>query len=725
MLGVFLRLFVAGFSLALAGVLALAAAHSAHAEATLHGRAFDARTREPIAAVRVTLDSLVVRTSASDGTFEFESLQAGWHVLVFEHVAYATRRVSIQWPSASPVLLVELEPRFYQVAPIKVTAERAILSLPVSSVSFTREATTLTAGNIANDPLRTVQSHPSAASAGVDFLSAMAVRGGDTEELRVYFDDFPLRHYAHLGGFSSVVYDDMLESTILVPGAAPIRYQGTLSGIVVFAPQNPETSSTSARYDITSMALGVNRVASSDLKLQVAAKSSFFNLPVYQQLGVDDRSFRDLLARVIWSPRESLALTPTLLLAKDSETGSPLGGVAQEREVFSTLAGIECLYQPSLWEFKLRPYFSYYESRDALTWSASDREHRLTEVRMAGEISRQGSVVGIAVLGEAGSIQHDGYGNDRTDTPFSAASELRLIYRDAAALVLGGGGSREEWTSKVEPEVYGSLRVNLGERLSLCGAGRRSHQTPFVFSERRYFASVPLDAGDLMLGFDPTQEARSVRIDQASVEAHLELPLHTSIEGNGFWRRYDGLLAWDWTAFPTPRGVTNGGSGRGEGYEVTLARNDLDLFSFSVSASRARVWKTEGTLAEERVGDFDKPDGWQAAATVRLSHDLRVSVRWTDVDGRPYTQYWSQTTPPPDDQVNAMRLDRFQRLDVKLTVDTFSAPFHVTVFLDLVNLLNHRNIATMYALETSPGEFTTVPYGGTTFFPIGGVNVRW
>ena len=47
------------------------------------------------------------------------------------------------------------------------------------------------------------------------------------------------------------------------------------------------------------------------------------------------------------------------------------------------------------------------------------------------------------------------------------------------------------------------------------------------------------------------------------------------------------------------------------------------------------------------------------------------------------------------------------------------------VFLDLVNALNKRNIAATYALEVNPGEFTTVPYGGTRFFPIGGLTIRW
>ncbi len=696
----------------------------AHAQPGLRGVAIAARSRKPIAGVRVTADSLTMRTTLPDGTFDFGILDPGRHELLFEHVAYLSRRVAIEWPVATP-FTVELEPRVYQVAPVKVTGERTIPSLPVSAVTFDRGASALTAGNIASDPLRTVQAHPSAATAGIDFLSAMSIRGGDTEELRVYFEQFPLRHYAHLGGFSSVVYDDMLKTITLVPGAPPPRYHGALSGIIVFTPQEPDTHSVSLRYDITSLAAGINHVLSPTVKVQASGKFNTFNLPVYQQVGVDDRSFRDFLGRVIWSPNESLTVTPTLLLATDSESGSPLSTVSRQRETSSAIAGVDIDYRFDEWGLSLQPQYSYFRSSDELTWRATPYEHVLNEARLAGEIARQGSAFGLAINGEVESIQHQGYGGDRSDIPFAAAGEFRYLLRDAAALVLGAGVTREEWTSNVAPEAYGSLRVNLTRRLSLQGALRRSHQTPFVFSDQRYFASIPIDAGDLMNGYDPDEEVHSVRMDQASVEAHVQLPYLFSLEGNGFWRAYDALPTWDWSSFPLPLDVGHRGSGHGDGYEVVLARHDPDRFSFAVTMSRARVSKREGTLSVERPGDYDKPDAWQATSTVRLSEDLRISVRWTDVSGLPFTSYTAQSTPPPDEQVNAERLERFQRLDVKLSVETYSEPFHVTVFLDLVNLLNHKNIATMYALELSEGVFTSAPYGGTSFFPIGGVTVRW
>ncbi|HEU4366136.1 MAG TPA: hypothetical protein VFT13_11805 [Candidatus Krumholzibacteria bacterium] len=135
--------------------------------------------------MRVTLDSLTVRISGPDGSFDFGAVEAGSHVLVFEHISFLRRELAFEWPRPGLPPFVELEAAQFTVDPIEVAGAREVPALPVSAVTFDRELATLTAGNIANDPLRTVQSHPSAATAGIDFLSTMAIRGGDTEEFRV------------------------------------------------------------------------------------------------------------------------------------------------------------------------------------------------------------------------------------------------------------------------------------------------------------------------------------------------------------------------------------------------------------------------------------------------------------------------------------------------------------------------------------------------------------
>jgi hypothetical protein len=209
------------------------------------------------------------------------------------------------------------------------------------------------------------------------------------------------------------------------------------------------------------------------------------------------------------------------------------------------------------------------------------------------------------------------------------------------------------------------------------------------------------------------------------VEAALDLPLGFTVAYNAFWREYDNLLTWNGDAFPNPSTVTSDGDGHGRGYEVTLVRNDPDFITLSLAASRARVWKREGTLGVEKVGDFDRPASWQAGASIKLSERVRVSLRWMDVDGRPYTLYQNTTAAPADSEINALRLRRFQRLDVKATYMIKMDEFDGEIFVDFINMLNRSNISMRYAIEDPAGGYTSLPYTGTRWFPIAGATVRW
>ncbi len=715
-----------GFAAALFVLSMVFPNHEVCAEKTLHGKVVDAETNLPIEFVTVILNSSESRVSAKDGTFDFGSILHGKHVLTFEHISYERRVMRIRWPEQEVPLVAELVPSQFVMDEIVVEDERSLPSLPVSATAFTREELAAAVGNIANDPLRTVQSQPSCATGGIDFLSKMAVRGGDTEEHRVYFDGYPLDHYAHVGGFAGLVYDDMLESTVLVPGTSPIQYKGNLSGIVLMKPARADTSFRSFRFDITSMAGGISQVVNPSLSFQISAKTSFFNLPVYQEASVRERSFRDFLGRITYAPGRSVTMTTTLLTATDNEEGYAMDGVRPEREVSSMLAGVQVVYRPSRWEIDMRPSYSLYDSRDAVSWRRERRTHRLKEARLEVGVSRQGTVVGLGMSADVGTVRHSGSGGAWRDTPYWVSAELRLMYKDAASVMLGAGGSREPWTADFEPEAYGSAWLYLGNLATASAGFRRSHQSPFLFNERRYFASIPIDAGDLLSKYEPSWEnAPAVRMDQSSVNATINLPLRCSLEFNGFQRHYGRLLTWDWDVFPGFKNVKSKGEGHAVGYEIVFRRDDPDFLSIMAAVSRARVYKREGTLAGERIGDFDRPLSWQTGFNVELLAGVRLALRWMDVAGRPFTSYANGGDLPADEDVNSMRLLNFQRLDAKLSYRFINEPIAGEGFIDVINFLDRGNIVMMYALEVSPGEFVTVPYGGTRFFPIVGVTVRW
>ena len=234
---------------------------------------------------------------------------------------------------------------------------------------------------------------------------------------------------------------------------------------------------------------------------------------------------------------------------------------------------------------------------------------------------------------------------------------------------------------------------------------------------------VEITAASVPLGGEPRSQLAPWF--QVSLETTLELPLGFAVAYNGFWREYDRLLTWDWDDFPAPGNVRSDGDGHGYGYEIALTRDDPGFLTVALAMSRARVWKREGTLEEEIIGDFDRPASWQVGVSARFSKHVRLSLRWMDVDGRPYTAYDAQSTAPPAADINAIRLRRFKRFDAKVVYSILDTDFDGEIFLDIINLLNRTNVSMRYAVESAPGEFTSVPYGGTKWFPIAGATIRW
>jgi hypothetical protein len=100
-------------------------------------------------------------------------------------------------------------------------------------------------------------------------------------------------------------------------------------------------------------------------------------------------------------------------------------------------------------------------------------------------------------------------------------------------------------------------------------------------------------------------------------------------------------------------------------------------------------------------------------------------MAWQDRSGRLYTPLDLGRRAPSDDQINALRLPRFQRLDVKIQHRTTRPGSEVTFFVDVMNLLDRDNLVMRSAFEEQPGEFRPYRYWGVTFFPIVGLTARW
>ncbi len=710
----------------LAAILVVGAVPVACAAADLTGLVLDRENRRPIPLVEVRLDGSFARLTAQDGTFRIPEPEEGRHTLAFTHISYAARSIDITWPPTTLPVIVTLQPTSYALDEVLVRGEIADVSFPVRSTALTHDFIIESAGNIANDPLRTIQSQPSVAFDGIDFNSRAAIRGGDPEEHRVYFDGYPMAHYAHHGGFAGLIYDDLLRETVLIPGGAPLRFRGNLSGTILMSPMSAEENRNFFRCDITSLAAAATRRMTSSFSMMGSVKSSFFNLPVYQQAGVKSKSFRDLLARTAVGAGGSTELTALLIGATDEEIGSPFEDIETSRQTRSVLAGATLTVPRGGWTGRLRMHHSYFHSRDDVSSRGEEREHRLEGTYLSGELEAETGPAGLFVAGQIGALEYEGYGGSAGDYPAALSVEGRLSLLEQSVLVIGAGTTREPWTEQMEPEAYGSFTLGLHRRWRLAVGYRRSHQTPFLFTETRHFATVPVDPGALMRGYAASwEEALAVEMDQVSIHGEIRLADYSALEADGFRRQYRNLATWQWSDSLGVSGVGSGGAGDGFGYEIAFRRRHPGGLSLSVSFSHAEIRKREGTLAVERPGDFDMPRAWRLSCSYPILETTTISVAWQDLSGRPYTPLDLNSGLPEDHEVNALRLPRFQRLDVKIQQRLIRETSEVTFFVDVLNLLDRDNVAMRSALEISPGEYTAYRYWGTTFFPIVGVSATW
>jgi hypothetical protein len=711
--------------LTLGGAFATTLVPGFAAAADLEGRILDAASEEPVAAAQIRYDDALDLTSSKDGSFTIRDVSDGPHRIAVSHPSYVAAVVDVTWPGDRVPLVIRLEPSTAPIDEVTIRAPAIHPSFPVSAKTFTRDILAVQPGNIANDPLRTVQAEPSAAPSGIDFNSVTAIRGGDPEEHRVFYDGFPLDHYAHTGGFTPILYDDLLESTTLVPGGAPLRYRGNLSGVILFDPIRAAENSVFARYDITSMAVGGERQLSASVSALASAKTSFFNLPAYQPPGVDERSFRDALARVTVGAPGSTHLAALVIAADDEEIGVAISGVAPRRDVRSFLGGLRLVVPARDWTGTLRVFGNRYHVEDDISARDEPRDHLLTGAHGSGEIERRVGPVVLLAAGTVGLVRHEGRGGLAEDTPYDLSVEAKALLGNRHVIVVGAGGSREPWTEPLEPEAYASVTLGQGGRASLALGLGRSHQTPFVFTQPREFATIPIDAGDLLREYRPSSDAaKAVESDQAAVRGELGLTSTWTAEASAWWREYRNLPTWAWSDSLEVIDAGNGGDGSASGYEFATRYENSGGTMFSASLARAKVDKKEGSLAVRRPGDFDMSYSLRLNFAYPVAENTTIAVAWQDREGRPFTVLDSETFLP-DDEVNAHRLAPYRRFDVKLAKRVIREHSEVSFFLDVLNLFGRENTAMIYSVQLANGEYVSGSYEGVTPFPIVGLSAKW
>jgi outer membrane receptor for ferrienterochelin and colicin len=159
--------------------------------------------------------------------------------------------------------------------------------------------------------------------------------------------------------------------------------------------------------------------------------------------------------------------------------------------------------------------------------------------------------------------------------------------------------------------------------------------------------------------------------------------------------------------------------GRSRGFELFLHRRSVNGLSGWLGYSYANTQYTDIQYGTSFVGDFDQRHTFNAYGSYRLSDRTSVSARFRYGSNTPLIGYYYKESTGLyflGDERNTTRLPTYSRLDLRANRMFQVAQGRLTLFVEVVNLYNRRNLR---AHSSFVDPFTLLVDGVTEkLFPI-------
>ena len=290
--------------------------------ADLAGQVRDARTKKPLAAVRVTLDGGAPVTTDAEGHFHVDALPPGQRTITLSgaHLTEIQTTESLEAGRKTSVTY-DVEPQDPNAAAddkddLEIVVAPPAIAKQVVSTEVTAEEARKVPGT-QGDVLKVVENLPGVARPAIG-SAQLVVWGSSPQDTRVFMDGVPLPSLYHQGGFRSVVHSDMVQSVELVPGGWGAEYGRGLGGLVDvhLKPLDASGVHGSAAADILDASADVRAKVSERLSVEVAGRESYLDrlLPAFTSRNIGEYvpipRYYDGQARAVLhaSPAEMLEL---------------------------------------------------------------------------------------------------------------------------------------------------------------------------------------------------------------------------------------------------------------------------------------------------------------------------------------------------------------------------------------------------------------------------------
>ncbi len=675
--------------------------------------------------------------------------------LSVSYVGYAEYKTTL-FPARDTLINVYLKNAVSSLDEIVVSATRKERNLNVSSLS-TIELTNIPVIGGKPDISKGLQMLPGISSQN-EGSALLIVRGGDPGQNLYLFDDVPVIHVNHLGGFISVFNPEIINNINLYKGGFPARYGGKLSSIVDITQREGDISGLRG-----SLSLGVTD-ASFSIEGPTKLKNSSFIVTgrktmidalfmgaTYFSQNQDYMmfyGFHDINSKFTWRPDSKNTFNLNFYYGDDYLVFTNNRKSAKEPDKFRRpyiwgnimgSAHWKQVINPKLYASRSLSY-TRYRLKDAIIYSVSDTSgsgpRSLTNVSSVQDLSYRGSLKYSPVKNWniEGGIQSSllihtpEYESVTGETPviekivssedaiYVESSLSFLKYSNFTAGLRGTGYFTEGYKDfSVEPRFNLSIGISKDHSLnaSYMEVNQYSH---LVFASGNDITMqdvwvpsgkdiLPSRSGQFTVGWRGSflENAFSAEVNYYQTKL---TDLVTFKEG---YSTFSSEVSW--------RSVLEtGGTGRSKGVEMMIKKETGDLTGFlSYTLSRTTRQYPGINAGTEYLFDYDRTHALSLSLNYKLNEKITFSGSWVYQTGLPYTPATALMAMPGEDgeyydaliygERNSGRMEAYHRLDVgmnykKETRRGRKAEWNFSVY----NLYNRRNPYYYYYNTNSSGE---------------------
>ena len=691
----------------------------------IQGQVVDAATGSPLPGVLVqVMDAWQAARTDAEGRFQLPDVQAGVRTLEISMAGYALVRRTIH-VAGGRTLDVEV-----YLAPASGSySERVIVKASWlerqdpgvgSEVRLGSDELHNLRGVLANDPMRAVHAMPRVAT-GDDFRSEFSVRGSPYRHVDVVVDGVatPWLQHAVYGdrdtGSVSMLTGDTLEQATLRAGAYPRRYGDRLGAQLDLTLRQGSRAARQLHGAVSGTngsVVAEGPIGRSERGSWIfALRRSYLDWPI-RQLGESSLTafeFADAQAKLVYDVRPSQQVRFTFLGGR-SRVDERGDRAPQELAENTNRAAVFSLGWLST--FGSRLVLSQQAHLVAHEFVNKNQAGRDTDRGTDGEFSYRVDVAG-AMLGgllEAGGQAQRMRGSryvSRGEPISGGLPQFPSIDAFDGKSWLLSGYVHFNWN------VTPRLTVAPGMRVADSTLVRQRTVTRWILGEWSAGSGWTLNASagvshqfpefEQVLGSAGAQGLRPERARHIDIGIEQRLAKSVRWQATFFNRKEreilrepdisPRLLGDVITGAPDPARYENALSGWSRGLELLLERRSATGISGWAAYSYGKTRYTDTARSETFWGDFDQRHAINVFGVHRLSDRTSVAVKFRGGTNFPIPGYLAERDGGlfVGHQRNEVRLPNYARLDVRASRSFNYAAGRLTLFVEILNVLNRTN----------------------------------